>query len=403
LRGIDIVTILMVLVYLAAASLGLSLIALLIATLSPERHWQIVLTVVVVVGLFLCFWMACLIGWELVYRASWITNDRDFWVANAGFLTFYLTMFAVCYCAAVSRLTFASDNRSTAIRIALLVQYLAIIGWFAIGMYNVLDRSFPIEALFAFLSISGVYWYVIGAVTTGESPDISLRVQRSLPETMIGRFFLSWFLPGPGRGYLFAIANFLAGIVLAYGVYVWVYLAEQARGGASPAGFVVLARGQIGTIINDRLIAFSAVFLSYLVIYLGIGKWLLGLMRRRGNPLGLMPTILIHVVLIACGSAIPLMIEGFTSFRHEYTLLQLSNPFWTLGMIANNFGSDRTLAPMFLLPIFAVLVLAFTAPGIAAELRLARIAAPDRILADDAAKIVPKRKKSSPWDDDESA
>ena len=48
----------------------------------------------------------------------------------------------------------------------------------------------------------------------GESGELSERVKRTLPQSFFGRAMLTWFNPGPATGYLFAIANLLAVLVL---------------------------------------------------------------------------------------------------------------------------------------------------------------------------------------------
>ena len=40
------------------------------------------------------------------------------------------------------------------------------------------------------------------------------RVKRRLPQSFLGRAFLTWFTPGPGSGYVFAVANLGSALLL---------------------------------------------------------------------------------------------------------------------------------------------------------------------------------------------
>ena len=65
---------------------------------------------------------------------SWLAitfNDAEFWQACGAILTAYATYFALVFYAAAAQITFASDNRSTRLRVIMLVQHLLFVGWMA--------------------------------------------------------------------------------------------------------------------------------------------------------------------------------------------------------------------------------------------------------------------------------
>ena len=70
LRGISLPMILFVVIYTALGSLGLSVIGLLAGTLTGEKHWQILLSVVLIVGLVVIFFTAIPITGELVFDSD---------------------------------------------------------------------------------------------------------------------------------------------------------------------------------------------------------------------------------------------------------------------------------------------------------------------------------------------
>lgn len=84
------------------------------------------------------------------------------------------------------------------------------------------------EAAFVLLIPALIYWFVIGTFATGEPEVLSARVKRQLPESFLGRMFTNWFFPGPGRGYLFAVANY-ATMCLAVVVLFTMILPRASR------------------------------------------------------------------------------------------------------------------------------------------------------------------------------
>ena len=129
----------MLLAYLFFWSLGLSMIGILLATLTKRRFAHVFLSVAFVGGLL----------WLFVYRDCRYVDPDDSdelfvfgFAASSGLTvlvvaTFYVTFFALAYFAAAGMISFASENRSTPLRICMLVQAAAIVGWMAYGWIRV--------------------------------------------------------------------------------------------------------------------------------------------------------------------------------------------------------------------------------------------------------------------------
>lgn len=389
LRGIDAPTILFVIFYTVLGSLGLSMIALLIGTLTDERHWQVVLSVGLIVGLLLAFWMACMMVFGGLFSLGGMPfTDPVFWQINAALLTGYVTYFALVFYAAVARITFASDNRSTRLRVLMLLQHVLFAGWMTWAWIYADGES---EVIFFFLFFALFHWYVLGAMMTGESTELSLRVRRSLPQSFLGRAFLTWFNPGPGTGYLFAVSGAIGALVLAY-------FAVVAR------GLVPLARSWQGG-ETAAILSFGALGAAYLMIYLGGGLLLLRLLRRIGHS-GMLLTILIHILLVLLGCGMPVVVQMMSPdwYQTGYTLLQISNAFWTLAHVV-----DRTALPieapilLTFVPLAAAGIFLLNLPGIVREVRFVRMAKPPRVEEEDAELAAqtappPEPKQISPWD-----
>lgn len=393
LRGISFPTILFLIAWTVLASLGLSLIGLLIGTLSAERHIQVILSVLLILGLLLAFYIGCTMAWGTIVWESLSLADPEFWQACAAVLTAYGSYFALLFTAAVARITFASDNRATPLRVVMLVQHVLFTGWMAWPVLaEFSNNAYWVAMLAVFLAFVGLHWYITGALMTGESPELSLRVRRQLPMSLLGRLFLTWFNPGPATGYVFAVSGMLAALVT---------VTAAALVGASGT---VVPRLTGGPSI-EGILAFGVLATSYVAIYLGLGLLLLGLLRRIGRT-GLMLSALIQILLLLLGCGVPLLIETLTPQRGAigYSLLQMSNPFWTIGKVTDS-SSVPVETPVLLtiLPIVAAIVFAMNLPAIFRELRYVRIAKPLRVAEEDAelaARFAPAQStRLSPWDD----
>lgn len=394
LRGISFPTILLVISYTILASLGFSLIGLLIGTLSTEKHIQVLLSVLLILGLLLAFYLSCLTAWSLVYYSDQFFTEPEFWQVNGAILTAYGSYFAMAFAAAVARITFASDNRSSALRVVMFAQHVLLTTWIAWGcMASTSTVRVYTPALAMFLILVGLHWYITGAFMTGESSYLSLRVRRQLPMSFLGRTFLTWFNPGPATGYVFAVCGILAALIT---VSVAIVVGESLMAGiVSPVAGLRI----------DNVLVFGALEASYLTIYLGLGLLLIGLLRRVSRT-GLVLSLLIQILLLLLGCGVPLFVQTMSPQWGQtgYSLLQMSNPFWTLGEIADsNTLPVETPVLLTVLPIVALIVFTLNLPTIIRELRRVRIAKPARVAEEDtelAARFAPLQPtRLSPWDD----
>ncbi|HEX5470670.1 MAG TPA: hypothetical protein VFW73_02230, partial [Lacipirellulaceae bacterium] len=205
LRGIDLPTIVMLLAYLFFWSLGLSMIGILLATLTKRRFAHVFVSVGFVGSLLWLFAVAIVSTSIPMIQASYsYLGDNGFWVVVLAIATFYSTSFALAFFAAAGMISFNSENRSSPLRICMLVQTAAIIGWFGYGWT---ESNYEMFAVLWLAAVSAIYWYVMGALLTAERSAMSQRVKRKLPQSFLGRMFFSWLNPGPASGYMFVVAN----------------------------------------------------------------------------------------------------------------------------------------------------------------------------------------------------
>jgi hypothetical protein len=392
LRGLDIFTVFLVVGYTCFLSLGLAMLGLLLATLSPSRQRQIVQGVLFAVLLCYVFGLTVM-GMAAMVSSGGMFPDAIFWEFNASLAILYLNGFALAFLAARALLTGVCQNRSTALRVALVVAQLSLIAWISWPAIR-----YDVDAVYGLVFMSTVTWFAAGALMVGESQVLSPRIKRELPQSMLGRVFLTWFAPGPGTGYMLAISNMLAVSVIAVIVY-----SEPFSNLVELTG-VAFRRQPINSSVAN-LVETCVVATSYLVIYLGLGKLILAAVRRFDET-RISVRVLVHALLLLAGAGIPWIVQiTYPQTRNlGYTLLQITNPVWTILEYCTRSGPPLPAGSVLVtvLPCVALVVFAANFPGLARELRQVRIARPPRVAEEDAllaAAKAPPPARTSPWDE----
>lgn len=385
LRGVDLPTIIALLVYTFFWSLGLSMIGLLLGALTPQRFIQVFVLVAFVAGLLFMYWLAVAMGMEAASRGSravWGTGD-GFWVLTAALATAYFSTFALAFFAAAGMITFTSENRSTPLRICMMVQQAVFIGWMAFAW---IGDDFANGAVIAMAMCSGAYWYVMGTMLTAERPTMSQRVRRSLPQSFFGRMFLTWLNPGPASGYMFVIANVTSLIVLCL---LAVMFGEVMRPGSGrrPDGL--------------ECIYFAFIGWGYVVAYLGIGLLVVRALRKIA-VVTMLASVLIHFLLLLAGFGIPYAIKSMsvTMRDADYSYLQITDPFFSMiHLFDGGVSADANVIGLIVVG-FSLCVLILNMPSVIRELRIVREAAPARVLLDEAElHPPPEALPQNPWEE----
>ncbi|NQT37253.1 MAG: hypothetical protein HQ581_07175 [Planctomycetes bacterium] len=391
LGGISAPTILYMLFLVVAASLGLSMAGLLVATVREAGQWRSFLMVVVVCVLIGFFWSGCALAVKLITYGLIPFTDAEFYQGNGAALTAYGSYFLLLYYAAAAQLSFSSDNRSTRLRVIMLTQFVLWTGWLA--WFWIGSERGDIRVLMMFVVGASIHWGVMGAMMTGEHPELSPRVKRSLPQSLLSRSLFTWFNPGPATGFLFATAGLLGMCVLL----------EMAVAGRYLFGPVSDSRWSQGMV--DQLHCLTVLMPAYIIAYLGAGLVVIRLLRKF-YPVGILLGVLVHVVLVMVGTLGPLVLHLMSpGLRYMgYSLLQARNPFWSLTHVVGR----STLPPeapalMVIVPIAALVMFAVNVPSVAEELRQVRISKPRRVAEDDAARYAQRHppqpsKPTDPWD-----
>jgi hypothetical protein len=360
------------------------MIGLFLATLSKQRYSQIFISVVFVAGLIGAFILGLMLAYEMLSHSYMYVSASDFWAASLAWFTAYGTTFALLFFASAGMITFNSENRSTPLRIAMLVQQACWVGW--MGFIWVMEGANDRNIVEAMVLCAGVYWYFMGILLTSERPQMSERVKRRLPSSFFGRAYLSWLNPGAASGYMFVVANATSLLVMAF-------LALTATEWLGRSSSPVPSFSQF----------MSTIFVgwSYLVVYLGVGLLLVTAIRRVAS-VSMVAAALIQILLLMVGTGIPWTIQMMSvNLRYiGYTLLQITNPIWTMYHLIDSSTPLDTFYISLILLAAAICVLTLNLPNVLRELRNIRIAPPTRVVEDE--QILhpqPAPQPTNPWDE----
>ncbi len=385
LRGVDALTVAVLLGYFVLTSLGLSMLALLAGTVAKVRSTQVILSVLLILGLAFAFFSSISLATAFIHESYSFLRSTEYWIANLVMLTCYVTTFALVHAAASAQIAFSSENRSTPMRRIMLVQQACFLGWIAAPVF-VEGWQAIVPVIFVSTLLLGIYWYVMGTMLTSEWPYLSRRVQRSLPQSKAGQMLLTWLNPGPGTGYMFCVANLTMLVVVGLSLVS------------------MFSSTMIGGPFNtDQIFNFLLLGWCYVVLFLGVGRLLISL-ARRFIYVSMTAGFLLHMILLLAACGIPQIIAFMTLPRYnnmQYSLLHISNPIWTLyGLLDAGSMSIDVVVSGCLLFAAALIVLLLNMRTVTAEIQVQRSMLPTRVVEEEAQlHPAPETGPSNPWEE----
>ena len=349
LRGVDLLTIVYLVLLVTTVSLLVTTIALMLATVAPSRAGQtmslLMTMAVILLAEFICG--------VIVLESMLISNDTltlEVWVVLGNCTVISISCMALFVKAAAARIAPITENRSTGLRYLMFLQQMLWVG--CIGMMALISRDS--EVIVFGIVVLGGYWLLMGTLMLAESPELSPRVQRGLPQTFLGRAFLTWFNPGPGTGFVYAVASGIAGVSVL-GIF---------------------------SFVADLTVTYTAlIVIGYLAGFLGIIRLIaMPLCRRFGRMFSITIGTLVTVMLLApmAPSTITVLMTGGVS--NSYSTIHTLNWAWTLAEVA-----DRQRYQMFdasLILCVGAIIGIFNLALLFREFDYRRIAVPDRVLQD---------------------
>jgi hypothetical protein len=353
LRGVDLPTIALLIGIVFFTALLLTTFCLMFATLAFNRASQTLALLAVLSALvfaeFLCgaFCMEVVLGRGMGSQSEMIIFTAVFFSVGGSCMVIFVR-------AAAARIAPVTENRSTPLRRTMYFQQLI---WVAVIAFMVLWYEDHDVLNFGIMVIGG-YWLVMGTLMLSESSELSPRVQRRLPSTYAGRLLLTWFNPGPGTGFVFAISSGVVG-AMVLGLFGQMIGGRQAR--------------------TDSM-TFSLIIAGYLMAYLGITRLIvMPLGRRFGQSLILPLATMATVMGIAAVTPLVLSVLTTGSPPYSYQNLEAIDWVWTLFEAFDQGYAPSLAAAVF---FFGLMVLFINLTLLFREFRYRRITVPDRVLAD---------------------
>ena len=361
LRGVDLPTILSIVGILLVAALLLTIIGLFFAPLARSRTGRI--------GTMLaCMGILLLAQWGLGYFVIEVLIDEGLRLSSdilllVGAATGLVSFFTghLLLTATAAQLTPESENRSTPLRISLLMLSTTIVGLAAYGIqHDDLD-----VAMFSWSSPTialALLWLVGASMMVAESPIMTPRIQRELPNSFLSRILLTWLTPGPATGLVFSVVIIA---VLCCACVLSLELISQWQG-----------RGGVGRAVA-MFSQFSVLYLGYAMCFLVLVKWIVAIARLKSNPradIGIATMIVVLVATSLIPFAVGLQANEFREY--DYSYWQITNWCWTFGEAA-----DRKLSggEEYIILSAGIILFASCVISMPAIVLPRRIATPERV------------------------
>ena len=333
LKGISIPQIFFGLTIISCVCFTLCSVALLMAGATRSVFYGVASTILLIVIQLGCYYAWSVLAYNLAMgEVDELTRSEGEFVFY-GLLLALLTTGMLFLTVAAGLISFEADNRSTLARIMMLVQQTAFLG-FCLTIFCF--RVFA-EAPVVFTWIVAHYWLIMGCFMIGERTKLSSRVSRSVPTTVLNRSLFSFFLPGSGRGLIFATLNiWICGIVIllaAMNADTWFPNTDNtAMGSVLRNSWPAAATGRIVTgVVSVCLYPTSYLALTYLIC--------LSLRFASGQKVGPAISFLVGliVVLFSVGTSMFCHFNFLPPYEtDEYSNFQIFNWYWTTIELTDN-------------------------------------------------------------------
>ncbi|MCC9599490.1 hypothetical protein LOC67_02875 [Stieleria sp. JC731] len=357
LRGIGLPTIIFTIVMLLVTTLVLTSFGLVLSTIATGRTLQTFLLVGLVATVVFAEFGLSIFMMEEVFGERFGGTLIGFSLVFIMALSFVVLFLS----AAAARIAPVTENRSTRLRAIMLGQQVL---WIVIMVYATWETE-QIEFINVGMMMMAVYWFVCGTLICGETRELSPRVLREWPSTYATKMLLSWWMPGPGTGFMFCISTALAGMIAlaTMGTFAWIGDSGVRSRGTPPLFLAMLYSG-------------------YLFAYLGLVRLISMPMLKRWGPM-FMPPLIVAIVMVFMGVLAPCVVDVVFQGRvsNNYSAVHAFNWIWTWGETFRNRGLQPPEA-IIMIFIVGVIILVANLVLLFREFQIRRVAVPDRVRQD---------------------
>lgn len=318
LRGVDLPTIALSLVFAALANLGATAAAISGAAQGVVPAMQGLANVGFAFGLGVASFGAVgfIVSGEYLRDVSSLLTSTEFGAVTSAIVLAVFAGMTLSGLVAQSFLMHAFENKSTGFRLFLFAMPIVVFAW----LFTFVGPTARAEALSAMLFMLTLLGTVFGIFMTTEQGDLSPRVRAHVPRGRLAALCAAPFLPGRDRGMACVLLYLVAIVAL-----VW----TQGPSGSGWSGRMF-----------DGLRRLSTYTAAYAVVYLAIARWL---RSRLPASVGgshaaraLLPLVLVAFMVV------PLLIDVFVHGEvDDWHFGHVMNPFWTISEFAFRDGHWR--------------------------------------------------------------
>ena len=349
LRGVDLPTTLIIVGILIASGLILTVIALFFAPLSRSRTGRIGTLLSVMLILLTAEWGIGAMVISMILYGNTLSTQWVTFIAAAVVLI-GLSLGHLLLTATAAQLTPESENRSTQIRVSLLILSAILAGLSAYAGTNLDEAGIGVLGIFA-MTLGGI-WLGCGAMMSAESPAMTPRIRRELPRSFVARVALTWLTPGPATGLVFACVCLF--VLTCFSLYGFSYFVSMRLSGT---GLMASAWRQI--------LQFHVLFLSYSVGLLCLVRVVVAVVRINNHPsvqIGIAALLAIGVIVALVPYAVGLHWNDYRPYA--YSRWQLPNWAWTFNQSFEQalLGGEEYIVAFFAGLMFLIALIASPAP-----------------------------------------
>ncbi|MGN6134837.1 MAG: ABC transporter permease [Aureliella sp.] len=364
LRGVSLVSVLVLLFAAVAYSVMLVSCALVLATVSRTRAGQSGLSVGLLAILVISFFASVMSVLEGILREVVSTSlAREVFIGLFAAVTILAATFSLLMQTAAAAIDFPSENKSTPIRKRLLVLISVLVFWLMLATFALGENAgrFAAEIYQPTLFMFFMVWMAIGGLICGERGVISPRARRTLPKTFAGRVVLTWLSPGAGLGYGFLVVVFASVAMLLAGITLYVRSSQRLVS------------------LTESTAVLAVVLTSYLAFYVGLCRLImLAVGRKIANPM--LASVALLIVLLLVIQLVPYFLvlywNDFTTVAYAWH--QTFNIYMTMEAVVDGIWTGF-LGNLIALALAALAVFGLNLMLSTRDVMIVRMVAPQRV------------------------
>lgn len=363
LRGVDLPTTMLMVGMLGVAGVLMTIVALVLAPLSRSRTGRIATLLALLLLLLLVEYFVGLLVIAMIQFGNPVPPDWTIYLV-AFVLMNAVSLGILMLAAAAAQLTPESENRSTPLRIGMLIQSSVMIGLTAFALAAFRDeRQIGGVFLVTLLALAGL-WTLAGSMFAAEPATMTPRIRRELPNSFFARMLFTFLSPGPATGLVFTS---LVVIVIASAGYLGLQYLRGLKGlrTFSPSEM-------------QALVSVIVLYSCYLIGFLIAVRWIVWLVRIRNNPrteIGVAAMIVVLVITALIPYSIGLHFNDYRGY--PYSAWQATNWAWTM---VEGIDGDITFVQLQLMMFIVGAALFVSCISLGRDVLPQRTAVPARVL-----------------------